>query len=611
MRQQRELVGEDDARDKVRNVLVALGGAEQRDDRLLLRVRRVQDGGDVVELDELAVRLARVERGPGRGIELLLHVLGPARHDARELEHHARTHLRFDKDACRVAVDAEGLSERDDVGQEEFLHRVGEVGAEAGAAVHPRLQPEKVQGLSLHAKCLSLKGLGLLGVHRHRHLRVLQRRRRRLERKSGVESARARVLKVLGGLGEQNEGVLFERYVGQPDALLVLAVGRGVEEGVALAAHMQERLQLVARHAMPLLLEEGVDERGAARGRQAPALELMKPVLETSRVEELLKLDHEDAHLLLEGPAVVAVLGLVPDTLRRHQVLRPSAAMQLVLEVVLDVVLHVLRDVAPMGDVSDARQRYGGSVGGGVGGEEGADLADDVGVGGRERHPVQSLVDVAGEVGVVVRAIVPPVLEALDLVRAEEVEVDGDAGQVVGARVLHLEPSFASGVLFVEKIPHKLEFLPPGSMLLVLLRYVLPELVKSGHTLHIDSMTHIHAPSSSSAAAAAAALAQPLLLLAPVLCHVPARVRAVCALPLEVRMVAVAAEARAPVRAAAVDVIARPVQRVAGSRQRLALLLLGRRDRRVGLLCGRGRRFGVERELLESDSILVHLVRPR
>eukprot|EP00961_Rhodomonas_salina_P215453 2909980-Rhodomonas_salina.1 len=37
-----------------------------------------------------------------------------------------------------------------------------------------------------------------------------------LERKSGVESARARVLKVLGGLGEQNEGVLFERYVGQP-----------------------------------------------------------------------------------------------------------------------------------------------------------------------------------------------------------------------------------------------------------------------------------------------------------------------------------------------------------------------------------------------------------
>ena len=46
------------------------------------------------------------------------------------------------------------------------------------------------------------------------------------------------------------------------------------------------------------------------------------------------------------------------DFLTGSKVARVGAAMQFVLQSMLDVILEVLGDVVPMGDVTDARERH-------------------------------------------------------------------------------------------------------------------------------------------------------------------------------------------------------------------------------------------------------------
>mmetsp|Transcript_43994 Transcript_43994/g.113722 ORF Transcript_43994/g.113722 Transcript_43994/m.113722 type:complete len:316 (+) Transcript_43994:2082-3029(+) len=80
-------------------------------------------------------------------------------------------------------------------------------------------------------------------------------------------------------------------------------------------------------------------------------------LVEARGVEEFLELAVEDLQLLEEVPRVVAVASLVEDLLARDHVARVSAAVKLVLQRVLDLLLHLVRDVPAVRNITNARHR--------------------------------------------------------------------------------------------------------------------------------------------------------------------------------------------------------------------------------------------------------------
>ena len=62
----------------------------------------VEQVRDIVVCNQLAACCAGLQRGPGRGIHLLLRRLECRAQDARELEHYARADLSLDEDLTVV-----------------------------------------------------------------------------------------------------------------------------------------------------------------------------------------------------------------------------------------------------------------------------------------------------------------------------------------------------------------------------------------------------------------------------------------------------------------------------------------------------------------------------
>lgn len=87
-------------------------------------------------------------------------------------------------------------------------------------------------------------------------------------------------------------------------------------------------------------------------------LDAIEKLVEALRIEEFLKLLVEDLELVLEVLVVVTMTDAVDEFLAGLQVTRLGASVKLVLESVLDVLLQVLGDVIPVGDVPDPCHRH-------------------------------------------------------------------------------------------------------------------------------------------------------------------------------------------------------------------------------------------------------------
>jgi hypothetical protein len=71
--------------------------------------------------------------------------------------------------------------------------------------------------------------------------------------------------------------------------------------------------------------QEGVDESYSLARGQAFGLEVVELIFEPTCVEKLADFAHENGHLLLVRPGVVAVFGLRPYALRSDKILGPRA----------------------------------------------------------------------------------------------------------------------------------------------------------------------------------------------------------------------------------------------------------------------------------------------
>mmetsp|Transcript_65319 Transcript_65319/g.199919 ORF Transcript_65319/g.199919 Transcript_65319/m.199919 type:complete len:245 (-) Transcript_65319:338-1072(-) len=153
-------------------------------------------------------------------------------------------------------------------------------------------------------------------------------------------------------LAQEHEGVLLELQVQQQFLLLGLGARRHARPEV------RQRGELVRRaRAAVLALEEPL--RGAA---QAPvgSCELLDLLVQAARVEKLLQLLVKDLEFVHEGPGVT-VLAPAPfdEVVARHHVAWIGAAVELVLQRVLDLLFQLVRDVVAVRYVADARHWHG------------------------------------------------------------------------------------------------------------------------------------------------------------------------------------------------------------------------------------------------------------